>query len=356
LSTLNLAYQCKWCNDQELWLGHNCRSCGSKTGKCRAPKWDRIRATVSSEDNPEYNTTVFLNGTSSQCCGAGISVSNAFAGVNGSMWSDNPFAQNGIRCRYRSYAENTTDYAKFCLVNSVPQPRIPLYSITTCQHWVYNLHWHYWSVLDSVQVYLSRLPNDSCRWRVTLRVSGVHLLSHTFQYRTGVPAADCAGQFVGDPAVYIGTKSINITTPSTCEPVPCDLLPNANCAMPDFLTSIEPSVLNLASQSAFTYWMSRDVDDLTDETLGFNRTAHAALQHCNVYPVNSVPTIPSTTCPTPTNRTFGRETAWEFAGDCEGCQLQQQYAGGLEIVESETTAYSFAQAIWDSWNVTFAFV
>lgn len=354
---LNLAYQCKWCNEDDLWIGHNCRRCGSKTGKCRSPKWERIQATVASVDNPEYSATFPLVGQASQCCGVGNNFNNAFDAANGTTWFDNPFAQNGMRCRYRSYREDSYDYRKLCAFPFPTPPVItPLYSITTCAHWVYNLHWHYWSRLNSVQVYLSRLAADECKWRITLRVQGSHLLSHTYQYLDPIPPNNCAGQYFFNGA-YVGTKSISIENASSCEPAACGFLPNANCAMPDFLPIVEPSLLNLANVSSFTYWMSRDVDELTDEPIALNRIDNPALQHCSVYAVNSAQAIPEVACTEPINRTFDRDVFnWGFAGECEGCFLQQQYAGGLEIVESETTAYSFVQAIWDSWNVTFAFV
>lgn len=355
---LNLAYQCKWCNEDDLWIGHNCRRCGSKTGKCRSPKWERIQATVASVDNPEYSTQILFTGAASQCCGIGgpPNPNNAFP-VNGTDYATNPFGQTGVRCRYRTYTEASYDYRKVC-PRPFPDPPIitPLYSITGCGHWIYNLHWHYWSRLDSVQIYLSRLAADECKWRVTLRVSGVHLLAHTFQYLNPNPPNNCAGQYFLN-GVYSGTKDITIINPSACQPAPCALLPNANCAMPEFLPIAAPSVINLPSQSQFTYWMSRDVDDLTDETLIFNRTEHPALQHCNVYPVNVVPTLPEVSCPTPVNRTFGPDTNWNTAlNPCEGCLFQEKYGGGLEIVEVNTLPYYISQAIWDSWNVTFAFV
>jgi hypothetical protein len=348
---LNLAFQCKWCNEEDLWLGHNCRRCGSKTGKCRAPKWERIRATVTSADNPAFTTQVVFTGAASQCCGIGgpSNPNNPFP-MNGTDYFTNPFGQTGVRCRYRFYSEDSYDYRKFC-PQPFPDPAIitPLYSITSCRHWIYNLHWNYWSRLDGVQIYLSRLADDECKYRVTLRVSGVHLLAHTFQYLNPNPPNNCAGQYFLN-GVFIGTKDVTITNASTCQPAPCAFLPNVNCAMPDFLPVVSPSVINLPSQSSFVYWMTKDVDDLTDETLSFNRLTDTALQHCNVYPANTVPTIPSTACPTPVDREFDRETTWGFAGDCEGCQLQQQYAGGFEVSEIESFAYSYLQAIWDSWK------
>lgn len=352
---LNLAYQCKWCNEEELWLGHNCRSCGSKIGKCRAPKWERIRATVSSVDNAAYTTQLFLNGTASQCCGTGTSAVNAFNSANGTLWSNNPFRDNGLRCQYRFYQESTTDYSKLCIVDTIPQPRVPLYSITTCQHWVYNLHWHYWSRLNSVQLYLSRLVEDSCRWRVTLRVSGVHLLAHTFQYLDPLPPNNCAGQYFLN-GVYIGTKDISIINASSCEPAPCALLPNANCAMPSFLSPIDPTILNLPGEAAFTYWMSKDVDELTTDPISFDRNEDTALEHCGIYATNSSASLPTVTCPTPSSETFPADTTWSGIASCEGCFLQQKYGGGSETVEVNSFAYDFTQAIWDAWNVAFTFV
>lgn len=354
---LNLAYQCKWCNEDDLWIGHNCRRCGSKTGKCRSPKWERIRATVASVDNPAFTTQMIFAGTASQCCGLGSATNpnNPFP-ANGTDYFTNPFRQTGVRCRYRSYAEETLEYRKFCLQPTPPHLITMLYSVTSCGHWIYNLHWHYWSRLDSVQIYLSRLASDECKWRITLRVSGVHLLAHTFQYLNPNPPNNCAGQYFLN-GVYSGIKDVTIFNPSTCQPAPCAALPNANCAMPDFLPIVSPSVINLPSQSAFTYWMSRDVDDLTDETLGFNRIENPAQQHCGVYAANSSQAISETACPSPSNRTFPRDPAWVMTGgQCEGCFVQQQYAGGFETFEVITNPYSFTQSIWDSWNVTFSFV
>lgn len=356
---LNLAYQCKWCNAEELWLGHNCRDCGSKVGKCRSPKWERILATVSSIDNPSYTTQFPLSGTASQCCGTGVSGNNAFSSVNGVQWSDNPFKSTGVRCRYRSYGEGSTAFRKLCFVDGQPVPGETLYVTTQCNHWVYNLHWHYWSRLDQVTIYLSRLAEDSCKWRITLRVAGVHLLAHSFQYRNPVPPANCAGQYIGATAVYSGIKSISVTT-AECLPAECDLLPNPDCAMPDYLTPSSVAV-NLPGQGNFVYWMSKDVDLLTNELIEFDRNEDTGLVHCSLYPVNTNQSAPLVTCPASSTQTSGEDTNWVTAGGlnpimCGGCFLQSRGLGGTTTVEVESNDYTFTQAIWDRWNVQFAFV
>jgi hypothetical protein len=127
--------------------------------------------------------------------------------------------------------------------------------------------------------------------------------------------------------------------------------------MPDFLPVVSPSLINLPSQSSFVYWMTKDVEELTNETLSLNRLTDTALQHCNVYPANTVPTIPSVSCPTPVNRTIPPDTTWQsLLNPCEGCILQVRDDGGVEIVEVDSFAYSFIQAVWDNWHVQFSFV
>lgn len=361
MSELNLAYQCKWCNAEDLWLGHNCRPCGSKIGKCRAPKWNRIRATVTNVDTPAYTAQFNLAGTASQCCGTGGTGSNAFNAANGSGWADNPFAQTGVRFRSRAYSERATEFGKLCFVDGVPQlPRPVLYTITTCSHAIYNVHWHYWSRLNTVALYLSRLADDACRYRMTLVVSGVHLISHSFQYPNITPSGNCAGQFFANGS-YIGTKAVMINTESSCAPAPCDALPNDLCEMPAFLDPAPIEILNLAAQSPFTYYMSRDVDFLTDEVLLLERPYDAALPHCNLYGVDSDAGPTTIACPVDSSTTIAPETNWANVGglnpvSCEGCNLQSRQLGGTDTIEIECIDYDFALAQWDRWNVQFDFV
>jgi hypothetical protein len=357
MPALNLAYQCKWCDANDLWLGHNCRPCGSKIGKCRAPQWNRIRATVTNVDEPDYTAQFFLNGTASQCCGTGSSNPNAFNAVNGASWADNPFAQTGVRFRYRSYGETTREFGKLCFVNGVPQlPRPVLFSVTRCGHWIYNLHWHYWSRLNNVAIYLSRRADDACKYRVTLKVSGVHLLAHSFQYLTDFPEGNCAGQY-GSLGSYSGVKSVEIFTESSCSPPECNLLPNALCAMPEFLEPAPVEIINLAGTAPFTYYMSRDLDELTDDTFLLERPYDSPLSHCDLYAVDSEAGLTTVACPEDSTETFPSETNWEnVGGTCENCTFQSRFTGGFATQEIDCYDYDFALAAWNRWNVQFAFV
>jgi hypothetical protein len=176
MADLDLLYQCQWCDNAAVAEGF-CGPCGSKSAKCRAPKYSRIRVQMGSTAHTPWNTTLFT--TSVGCCGQ-------WAGGFSYSPTDYPLLQWGYHRHYRfrllekfynSRQDVSTPLAQ--AHNEVNSREFHTFRTNSA-----SAIWHYWFRLNSYSVKMYPiLQYGICRIRVVVTIDGTHYVSQVIRVR-----------------------------------------------------------------------------------------------------------------------------------------------------------------------------
>lgn len=186
MPSIDLQYQCKWCNNEAEADGF-CMPCGAKAGKCRAPLYKRMRVQFTNSLHSEFNQLITTPSTG--CCGV-------WAGTAPVSSDPYPFLQWGYHRHYRY--KNTFRFVNSRQDGTTPfgpwHDEKPVSDYQLFQTGSASAIWHYWYRLASYSAKMYPvLRYGQCKLRVVVTIEGNHYLSQVVRWRNtdGRPNTGC---------------------------------------------------------------------------------------------------------------------------------------------------------------------
>lgn len=285
---LSPRYQCQWCNNAATATGF-CVPCGDRAGKCRAPRWNDIKFSITNSLRSQWTIPLAQFSPQTGCCG---------------VWQENLLALPGYGPYYQwGYWEHFR-YLQTETWLASHQDRIPPSAYEPKDRWTYTTFrtgaavsiWWYFFQLTSYRLAIQPvLVSGVCKLRVSFTIYGYHNVAQLVKWKTndGRPNTGCHIELFDGITGY-ASASYNVAYPC----LPSDSAPlcfgdwfdgvNPNAGMMAWYEEQESETPNLGVSYPFAKSFCKDFDALPSTPIAVASMNEACGTTCGVQSFGSI--------------------------------------------------------------------